>query len=117
MKIDCNITKNFFKKLDRMCESSVSCDRCEIKPIMDKYHRIGCREVIIDHPIDILIVIQKWSDEHQSETRLEYFKKMFPKAPIVGGRPYLCVRNLTNEVSCEAGTCKQCWNEPYNGEF
>ena len=56
MKIDCNFTKIFFKELDRMCKSSVSCDRCEIKPIMDKYNRIDCRETIIDHPIDILNV-------------------------------------------------------------
>ena len=87
MKIDCNFTKIFFKELDRMCKSSVSCDRCEIKPIMDKYNRIDCRETIIDHPIDILNVIQKWSDEHQSETRLEHFKKNVSKSPDIGRTP------------------------------
>ncbi len=117
MKVDCGYTENFFKELDRMCKSSVSCDRCEIKPIMDKYHRIGCREVIIDHPIDILNVIQKWSDEHQVETRAEHFLKMFPNAPIWKGRPFFCVRNLNKKVSCE-NDCEKCWNEPYTeGEF
>lgn len=121
MKVDCGYTENFFKELDRMCKSSVSCDRCEIKPIMDKYHRIGCREVIIDHPIDILNVIQKWSDEHQVETRAEHFLKMYPNARMHNeGYPSACVKNLDNNVSCEVCLigCKKCWDKPYiEGEF
>ena len=117
MKVDCGYTENYLKEQNRMTGN------CEIDykdcPISDNNNKtnLPCGEFERTYPDEAIKIVQKWSDEHQVETRLEHFKKMFPKAPILGGRPILCVRNLTGEVSCEASTCEQCWNEPYNGEF
>ena len=117
MKIDCNFTENFFKEWDRMCVSCARCEQCEIKEIMKTYQILDCRTLTMKHWKEVINVVQKWSDEHQAETRLEHFKKMFPKAPILGGRPKLCVGSLTGEFSCK-GSCLECWNKPYKeGEF
>ena len=117
MKIDCNFTENFFKEWDRMCVSCARCEQCEIKEIMKTYQILDCRTLTMKHWKEVINVVQKWSDEHQQETRLEHFKKMFPKAPILGGRPKLCVGSLTGEFSCK-GSCLECWDKPYTeGEF
>ena len=42
MKIDCNITDNFFRELDRMCESCARCDQCELKELKGKYQTLEC---------------------------------------------------------------------------
>jgi len=117
MKMDCNITENFFKELERMCESHRICEQCEIKEVMETHQMLDCKTLTLEHWEEVVNVVQKWSDEHQSETRLEHFKKMFPKAPILGGRPKLCVGSLTGKFSCK-GSCLECWNKPYTeGEF
>lgn len=114
MKMDCNITDNFFRELDRMCESCARCDQCELKELKGKYQTLECSTLAVEHWEEVINVVQKWSDEHQPETRLEHFKKMFPKAPILGGRPKLCVGSLTGKFSCK-GSCLECWNKPYTG--
>lgn len=120
MKMDCNITDNFFKELDRMCESYRICAQCGIKEIMETYQMLDCRTLTMEHWEEVKNVVQKWSDEHQPETRLEHFKKMFPKAEMSSSeRPMACVKHLNGEFECQISktSCTFCWNEPYNGEF
>nr|DAE69337.1 MAG TPA: hypothetical protein [Caudoviricetes sp.] len=117
MKVDCGYTENYLKEQNRMtgnCE--IDCKDCPISDNNNKTN-LPCGEFERTYPDEAIKIVQKWSDEHQVETRLEHFKKMFPNAPIWKGRPFLCVRNLNKKVSCE-NDCEKCWNEPYTeGEF
>lgn len=120
MKMDCNITDNFFRELDRMCESCARCDQCELKELKGKYQTLECSTLAVEHWEEVINVVQKWSDEHQPETRLEHFKKMFPKAEMSSSeRPKACVKHLNEEFECKISkiSCTFCWGEPYNGEF
>lgn len=116
MKVDCGYTENYLKELKRMCEENGSyCLKCGF--YLNKNENITCRIFQMNHPDKAIKIVQEWSNENPVETRLEHFKKMFPKAPILGGRPRLCVGNLTGEFSCK-GSCLECWDKPYTeGEF
>lgn len=117
MKIDCNITENYLKEQNRMtgnCE--IDCKDCPLDYSNNKAN-LSCGEYERAYPDEAVKIVQKWSDEHQVETRKEHFLKMFPNASMWKGRPFLCVRNLSKKVSCE-NDCKKCWDKPYTeGEF
>lgn len=120
MKIDCNFTEKFFKEWDRMCVSCARCEQCEIKEIIKTYQILDCRTLTMKHWKEVINVVQKWSDEHQLETRLEHFLKMFPNARVDNGRPSVCVRYLNENIECSLPKmhCKACWDKPYTeGEF
>ena len=113
MKMDCNITDNFFKEWDRMCVSCARCDQCELKELTEVYQISECSTIAMEHWEEVKNVVQKWSDEHQPETR-------FPKAEMSSSeRPMACVKHLNGEFECKISkiSCTFCWNEPYNGEF
>lgn len=117
MKVDCGYTENYFKEKNRMTKNcEIGCNHCLIGSHNNGFDLL-CVEFENTYPDKAIEIVQKWSDEHQPETRFEHFKKMFPKAPILGGRPKLCVGSLTGEFSCK-GSCLECWNKPYTeGEF
>jgi len=86
-----------------MCVSCARCEQCEIKEIMKTYQILDCRTLTMKHWKEVINVVQKWSDEHQLETRLEHFLKMHPNARMRSGHPI---------------GCKKCWDKPYiEGEF
>ena len=120
MKIDCNFTEKFFKEWDRMCVSYARCEQCEIKEIMKTYQILDCRTLTMKHWEEVINAVQKWSDEHQQETRAEHFLKMFPNAQLSNdGRPSICVAYFNENIKCNLPErrCTACWDMPYNGEF
>lgn len=118
MKVDCGYTENYLKEKNRMTKScKINCENCPISSDNNKTD-LSCEEFENTYPNKAIEIVQRWSDERQVETRAEHFMKMFPNAPTWKGRPFLCVSHLSKKVSCEASTCKKCWNEPYTeGEF
>nr|DAU95418.1 MAG TPA: hypothetical protein [Caudoviricetes sp.] len=121
MKIDCGYTENYLKEQNRMtgnCE--IDCKDCPISDNNNKTN-LPCGEFERTYPDEAIKIVQKWSDEHQVETRAEHFLKMYPNARMHNnGHPNACVKNLDNNVSCEVclNGCKKCWDKPYeDGEF
>lgn len=120
MKVDCGYTENYFKEKNRMIKNCViACEDCPISNDNNKTD-LPCEVFERTCPDKAIEIVQKWSDEHQPETRLEHFKKMFPKAEMSSSeRPKACVKHLNGEFECKISkvSCTFCWNEPYNGEF
>lgn len=119
MKVDCNVTKNYFKEKKRMTgDCKINCENCPISGDNNKTDLI-CEELENTYPDKAIEIVQRWSDEHQVETRAEHFMKMFPNAQVFkNGYPFICVKDLNKKVSCEACKCEMCWDEPYTeGEF
>lgn len=117
MKVDCGYTENYFKEKKRMTKNcQINCRDCQLGSDNNKTI-LSCKGLENICPDKATEIVQKWSDEHQVETRKEHFLKMFPNASMWKGRPFLCVRNLSKKVSCE-NDCKKCWDKPYiEGEF
>lgn len=120
MKVDCNVTKNYFKEKKRMTgDCKINCENCPISGDNNKTDLI-CEELENTYPDKAIEIVQRWSDEHQQETRLEHFLKMFPNARVDNGRPSVCVRYLNENIECSLPKmhCKACWDKPYTeGEF
>lgn len=120
MKVDCGYTENYFKEKNRMTKNcEIGCNHCLIGSHNNGFDLL-CVEFENTYPDKAIEIVQKWSDEHQVETRLEHFKKMFPKAEMSSSeRPKACVKHLNGEFECKISkvSCTFCWNEPYNGEF
>ena len=120
MKIDCGYTENYLKEQNRMtgnCE--IDCKDCPISDNNNKTN-LPCGEFERTYPDEAIKIVQKWSDEHQVETRMEHFLKVFSNARVDNGRPSVCVRYLNENIKCSLPKthCKACWNKPYiEGEF
>lgn len=117
MKVDCGYTENYFKEKNRMIKNcEIACEDCPISNNNNKTD-LPCEVFERTYPDEAIEIVQKWSDEHQVETRKEHFLKMFPNASMWKGHPFLCVSHLSKKVSCE-NDCKKCWDKPYTeGEF
>lgn len=121
MKVDCGYTENYLREKNRMTKDcGINCEDCPISSDNNK-PCLPCEEFESTYPDKAIEIVQKWSDEHQVETRAEHFLKMYPNARMHNeGYPSACVKNLDNNVSCEVGLigCKKCWDKPYiEGEF
>jgi len=112
MKIDCSITENYLKEKARMTDScNIDCAVCELLNL--------CRtsKADIKYDIEIVKVVQKWSDAHLQKTYLEDFKEKYPKAKLsTCGIPYdLCPDRIGYEEKSECfdgyGRCTKCWNQ------
>ena len=114
MKVDCGYTENYLKEQNRMTRN------CPLDYSNNKAN-LSCGEYERAYPCEAIEIVQKWSDEHQPETRAEHFLKMYPNARMHNdGHPTACVKDLDNNASCEVclNGCKKCWNKPYeDGEF
>lgn len=121
MKIDCNVAKNYFKEKSRMTRScQIKCRDCQLSFDNNKTN-LSCRGLENICPDKAIEIVQKWSDEHQQETRAEHFLKMFPNAQMYKDEyPTACIKSLNENVSCEVSrnSCKKCWEKTYTeGEF
>lgn len=120
MKVDCGYTENYLKEKNRMTKNcGINCEDCPISSDNNK-PCLHCEEFENTYPDKAIEIVQKWSDEHQLETRLEHFLKMFPNARVDNGRPSVCVRYLNENIECSLPKmhCKACWDKPYiEGEF
>ena len=100
MKVDCGYTENYFKEKNRMTKNcEIGCNHCLIGSHNNGFDLL-CVEFENTYPDKAIEIVQKWSDEHQVETRAEHFH---PNARMRSGHPI---------------GCKKCWDKPYiEGEF
>lgn len=107
MKIDCNITQNYMNEQQRMCEFYKDChEGCPAYYICNSVQR---RE------LDMISIVQAWSDSHHQKTYLEDFEEKYPNAPKANdGTPMMCPKKIGfNDASdChEIGGCVECWSQ------
>lgn len=120
MKIDCGYTENYLKEKREMIIQVEDCEDC---PFSNDNNGIGlpCDEFEVEYPNKAIEIVQKWSDEHQVETRAEHFMKMFPNAQLSDdGRPSICVAYFNENIKCSLPEerCAACWDKLYiEGEF
>lgn len=119
MKIDCNITENYLKEKKRMTnDCEIGCHDCLIGSYNNGFD-LTCVEFENTYPDKVMKKVQKWSDEHQVETRAEHFIKMFPNARTEPNNrtPSICLKSVNKNLECNR-PCTDCWDEPYaEGEF
>lgn len=120
MKVDCGYTENYFKEKKRMTKNcQINFRDCQLGSDNNKTI-LSCKGLENICPDKAIEIVQKWSDEHPVETRMEHFLKVFPNARVDNGRPSVCVRYLNENIKCSLPKthCKACWNKPYTeGEF
>lgn len=119
-KVDCSKTVNFIREKGRMCETYELCSSgC---PMNTEW---TCDTLISKCPEIAIEIVQKWSDEHQTKTRLDDMLKKHPKTflNVVDKVPYIkpyhfgyckecavCPLRARSSVSLTS-----CWNEPVDG--
>ena len=120
MKVDCGYTENYLKEKNRMAKNcEIACKDCPLGYVNNQTD-LTCEEFENTYPDKAIEIVQRWSDEHQAETRAEHFMKMFPNAQLSDdGRPSICVAYFNENIKCNLPErrCAACWDEPYNGEF
>lgn len=112
MKIDCSNLLNFKREHERMCLSNtVSCTFCPFDKIAGNCSPVDL--MLEDITKEMVEVLQKWSDEHQSKTLLEDFLEKYPNAPLRRNDvPKLCPSSIWDRADdeCEHVSCRECWN-------
>lgn len=110
MKIDCNITQNYMNEQQRMCEFYKDChEGCPAYYICNSVQR---RE------LDMIPIVQTWSDLNPQRTFLSDFLEKYPNAAIDSdGIPYeICPHTLGlsefDECNGDESICSSCWNQP-----
>ena len=112
-KIDCNITENFLKEWNRMCDLyQTRCSAC-LRSGQHNEHEVSCTYLAKLHPTEAIAIVQKWSDEHPVKTIKDDFFEKYPNAPSsTDGTPKPCLCDLGYEDKCRANDCFECWNRP-----
>lgn len=94
----------------------IGCSNC---PISAENNGCGllCSIFELMHPEEAVSIIQKWAEEHPPKTFLSDLLEKYPKVPLSsGGTPYVCVRHLYPNSTCEKGMgnsyCSECWRKP-----
>ena len=66
----------------------------------------------------IVADVEQWSKEHPQKTRQMDFMEKFPNAMICDdGTPKSCCKHLGYTMDCPTrSSCKECWNEPLEGD-
>ena len=122
MKIDCKITENYFKERNRMLNMKsnsacgINCDDC-------RFYEVGdcVEDCEASTPLLAIDIVQKWSDEHQEMTNLDYLLKHFPNTKLdEDGTPSeICPDSiglpLADGMVCKGNAvdCKKCWSRLY----
>ena len=123
-KIDCNITENFLRELNRATNNcNIYCKDCIINDLYMKDER-GCVNAIVNHPQEAISIIQNWSDAHPLKTRLDDLKEKHPDFRLINdsGYPSLFPRVFGYCDGCQSchlyhrtNRCESCWDEPVEG--
>lgn len=110
---DCSKTEVFLKEWKRMCDSvGCTCLQCCLYEMVDAGS--SCRTAMRKMPKQVIMEVQKWSDEHSIKTRQVLFLKLFPNARMRHcDNDYLvldvCPAALDNRFSCEDDiSCADC---------
>lgn len=126
MKIDCKITENYFKERNRMVKTNdsglcvISCQDCLLWK-NNNGKNLVCTQFERKYPEIAIELIQKWSDEHQQMTNLDYLLKHFPNTKLdEDGTPSeVCPDSvglpLADGIICKGNAvdCKKCWSRLY----
>lgn len=107
--VDCSKTEEFLKEWKRMCDSShCTCQMCYLYKMED----IGsCHTAMRTMPKQVILEVQKWSDEHPRKTRQSKFLKLFPNARMRDDCSVLniCPRELDKHFICKKSIfCVDC---------
>ena len=96
--------KKFFEEAHRMCEAHHDCEDC---PAYDGEICYLCYAPLgTNNLVQMIEVVEKWSQEHPRKTRLQDFLEKYPNAPLNGnGIPALMPWNVGY---CGNTTCYAC---------
>jgi hypothetical protein len=104
-----------------MCEYyRHDCDNCPMSIMNNGYDRL-CTVAIEQYPDRAVEIVQEWSDEHPTKTRLDDLLEKYPRAKMSDlNTPYFYPYLLGYCNECDA--CKIadkryviCWDEPVDG--
>ena len=120
-KIDCSVTVNFLREIERMCNNRSCGSSCPVFRLAYE-DSASCGYYLSKHPEFAVEIVQKWSDEHPVKTRLDDLKERFPNvslddegipcfSPSVLGYCGDCDRCRNRENSYT----RNCWDEPLVG--
>lgn len=126
MRVDCSITGNYFKEKSRMNNASgnefctIECKDCVLSQ-HNNSKDVVCTQLEYQYPEIAITLIQKWSDEHQQITNLDYLLKHFPNTKLdEDGTPSeICPDSiglpLADGMVCKGNAvdCKKCWSRLY----
>lgn len=117
MRVDCSITENFIKERIRICTTQVNCSDCLLKFPNGVCYSHGT----IPDIAKTIKTVQKWSDEHQQMTNLDYLLEHFPNTKLdeEGIPDEICPDSiglpLADGMVCKGNAvdCKKCWSGLY----
>ena len=104
-----------------MCDSHrCSCGDCPLKEA-SRHAKCTCSDYAYAYPESTIEIVQEWSDEHPTKTRLDDLLEKYPNAKISDlNTPYFYPYLLGYCNEC--GACKiddrryvTCWHEPVDG--
>ena len=119
-KIDCSVTVNFLREIERMCNNCSCGSDCLVFRLAHE-DSASCGYYLSKHPKFAVKIVQKWSDEHSVKTRLDDVKEKHPNVEMVDGTPLFYPLRLgycNNCHLCKYGdgdTRALCWHEPLVG--
>ena len=116
--IDCNVTINYLKEKDRMCDSfEHNCTDCPaFKPYYNCLLDVKTKGYSNKKAIKI---VQKWSDEHPRKTIMDEFLEKYPNSNLAPTS--LCPFELLGirkeckyfiDEDRQWNVCEECWNLP-----
>ena len=122
--IDCSKAENYFAEKQRMTKKhklnhggyacKLNCADCPLSHLNNGSTML-CSDFETLYPEKVIVIVQKWSDEHSQKTFVTEFLKNYPHAVINGdGIPNsVCPYDLglMNKHDCRK-TCIECWNQP-----
>lgn len=116
----------YFEEKKRMLDSlgrisggciGVKCSNCPLNSNNNR-SKLSCKELETLYPEEVVVIVEKWSQEHPRKTMLQDFLEKYPKAKLCeNDSPYCtCPENLgyCEETYCETNKldCVACWNRP-----
>ena len=109
---------DFLVTRDRMCKSfNGRCNGCEVNEHMGVDDM--CIYYTMQHPQEVVEIVERWAKEHPRKTRQSEFLKMFPRASMTAdGIIAFCPDSMDSEFECPRKTrdnidpiCGECRRE------
>ena len=120
----------FLKAKERMCASAGDCINCALMMPTDSHFKgvkNWCDRYMREHPEEVVMLVERWNNNHQGKTRLDALKEFHPSHHFSNvEHGIVCPKvTMTDE---EAAACSLCgkynprcficshhwWREPFN---
>ena len=89
----------YLKEVYRMCKSIEDCSDCPLRGCSLTFPCKGnTGSAEYKETEKCVSIVEKWSDEHQKETRQGKFLKIFPDAPVVNGHIDICPKYTDDKI-------------------